>query len=96
MNLGHQLDQHTMGYLTYSTKLRLRNHEEGLELEEEESGMCSMLVLNFFESNIIIIAFEVRETERYYTSLSLQLGIPYTYAMFSYTHKFPKQKRRCR
>ena len=42
------------------------------------------------------MAFEVRETERYYTSLSLQLGIPYTYAMFSYTHKFPQQKRRCR
>ena len=49
MNLGHQLDQHTMGYLTYSTKLRMRNHDEGLELEEEESGMCSMLVLNFFD-----------------------------------------------
>ena len=44
VSLGHQLDQHTMGYLTYSTKLRLRNHDEGLELEEEESGMCSMLV----------------------------------------------------
>ena len=46
VSLGHQLDQHTMGYLTYSTKLRLRNHDEGLELEEEESGMCSMLVKN--------------------------------------------------
>ena len=44
VSLGHQLDQHTMGYLTYSTKLRLRNHDDGLELEEEESGMCSMLV----------------------------------------------------
>ena len=44
VSLGHQLDQHTMGYLTYSTKLRLRSHDEGLELEEEESGMCSMLV----------------------------------------------------
>ena len=71
-----------MGYLTYSTKLRLANHhDEGLELTEEESGMCTMLV---------------RDTEQYNTSLSLQLGIPYTYAMFSYTHKFPKQKRRCR
>jgi len=82
VSLGHQLDQHTMGYLTYSTKLRLANHhDEGLELTEEESGMCTMLV---------------RDTEQYNTSLSLQLGIPYTYAMFSYTHKFPKQKRRCR
>ena len=40
--------------------------------------------------------FKVRDTERYNTSLSLQLGIPYTYAMFSYTHKFPQQKRKCR
>ena len=44
----------------------------------------------------MISTIKVRDTERYNTSMSLQLGIPYTYAMFSYTHKFPQQKRKCR
>jgi hypothetical protein len=94
-SIGHTLDEHTVGYLTYSTNLRLeiefgtnsmsfarvRESEDSMELVQEESGMCTMVV---------------RDTEKYNMSLSLQLGIPYTYAMLSYTRKLPEQKRKCR
>jgi len=80
-SLGHQLDEHTVGYLTYSTKLRVREGEEGMEFTEDESGMCSMLV---------------RDTPKYHATLSLQLGIPYTYAMAAYTRKLEKKGRKCR
>lgn len=80
-SLGNQLDRHTVGYLTYSTTLRVRETSDSLALHQEESGMCTMVV---------------RDTEKYNTSFSLQFGIPYTYAMFAYTRKIPEKKRKAR
>ena len=59
----------------------MRESHDSLDLVEEESGMSTMLI---------------RNTEKYNTSLSLQLGIPYTYAMFAYTRKMDQLKRKVR
>ena len=50
-------------------------------LNEEDSGMCTMVV---------------RNTERYQTTASLRFGIPYTYAMLAHTWKLPEKKRKFR
>ena len=39
-------------------------------------------------------ALSYRNTEKYSLSLSLQLGLPYTYCMASYTRKMPQHKRK--
>jgi len=80
-SLGSHLDKHTVGYLRYSTNFRLKETEESILLEEEESGMCTMLV---------------RNTERYQTTATMQFGIPYTYAMLAFTWKVPEKKRKFR
>jgi len=80
-SLGSHLDKYTVGYLRYSTNFRLKETEESILLEEEESGMCTMLV---------------RNTERYQTTATMQFGIPYTYAMLAFTWKVPEKKRKFR
>jgi len=80
-SLGSHLDKHTVGYLRYSTNFRLKETEDSLFLEEEDSGMCTMVV---------------RNTERYQFTATMQFGIPYTYAMLAYTRKIPEKKRKFR
>jgi len=80
-SLGNYLDSQTVGYLTYSANMRLEETEEAFALNQEQSGMCTMVV---------------RSNERYHATASLQLGIPYTYFMLSYTRKLAEKKAKIR
>lgn len=79
--LESHLDKHTVGYLTYSTSLRVTETHDSLDLEQEQSGMETMVV---------------RDMPGYHLTGSLQLGIPYTYAMLSYTKKIQDKKKKLR
>jgi len=81
MSLGNHLDQHTVGYLTYSTNWRVFEMNDAVALNQEQSGMATMVV---------------RDTERYHAMASLQLGIPFTYVILSYTRKMTEQKQKLR
>jgi len=76
-SLGTHLDKNTSGFLRYSTNLRLAETEDSFTLQEEDSGMCTMVV---------------RNTERHQTTASLQFGIPNTYAILAHTWKLPENK----
>jgi len=80
-SLGTHLDKNTSGFLRYSTNLRLAETEDSFTLQEEDSGMCTMVV---------------RNTERHQTTASLQFGIPNTYAILAHTWKLPEKKRKFR
>jgi len=79
--LETHLDKHTVGYLTYSTTMKMTETQDSLELEQEQSGMETMIV---------------RNTPGYNFVGSVQLGIPYTYAMLSVTKKVPDTKKKMR
>ena len=80
-SLGTQLDRHTVGYLRYSTNWRVLDTEDNIMLQEDDSGMCTMVT---------------RSTERHNTTLSLQFGIPSTYLILAHTWKFEKPRRTAR
>ncbi|XP_023330820.1 dnaJ homolog subfamily C member 11 isoform X2 [Eurytemora carolleeae] len=79
--LETHLDKNTVGYLTYSTNLSLIETSDSIALEQEQSGMETMIV---------------RDTPKYHMVASVQLGIPYTYAMISYTRKIQDKKKKLR
>lgn len=76
ISLGNHLSKNTVGYLTYSTNWRVSEYNDAYELDQEQSGMSTMLV---------------RNTEKFHFSVSLQFGIPYTYFMASVTRKFDSE-----
>jgi len=80
-SLETNLDRHTVGYLTYSANLSLLETENTFALEEEQSGMETMIV---------------RSTGSYSLTGSVQLGIPYTYALLSCSKKFNDNKNTLR
>lgn len=81
ISLGNQLDQHTVGYLTYSTNWRVFETNDAVAMNQEQSGMATMVV---------------RDTEKYHAIMSLQLGIPFTYVMLAYTRKMAEAKQKVR
>ena len=54
---------------------------DAVALNQEQSGMATMVV---------------RDTEKYHAMASLQLGIPFTYVILSYTRKMTEQKQKLR
>jgi len=81
LSLGRYLDQRTVGYLTYINSLGVKEDEEEISLYSQQSAMSSMVV---------------RSSERYHATASLQLGIPQTYVMLSYTRKLLNNKFKLR
>ena len=76
VSLGNHLGKNTVGYLTYSSDWKLSEYNDVYELDQEQSGMSTMLV---------------RSTGKFHITLSLQFGIPYSYAMVSVTRKFDQE-----
>jgi len=79
--MENHLDKHTVGYLTYSTNFDLVETSDSIGLEQEQSGMQTMIV---------------RDKPGYHMVASVQFGIPYTYAMLSYTKKIQDKKKKLR
>jgi hypothetical protein len=71
-----------MGYLTYATNWRVTESDVAVALNQEQSGMSTMVVY---------------DSEKYHIMTSLQFGIPYTYYMLAVSRKFtnPVGKFRC-
>jgi len=76
LSFGNHLGKNTVGYLTYSSDWKLSEYNDVYELDQEESGMSTMIV---------------RSTEKYHMTISLQFGIPYSYFMAAVTRKFNQE-----
>ena len=75
ISFGNTLNKRTIGYLTYTSSWRVSDYDEAIALEQETSGMSTMVVY---------------DSEKYHIMSSLQFGIPYTYLVLSLTRKFHK------
>ncbi len=75
------ISKKTTGFLTYSSNWQVVENDVAIGVEQETSGMATMIV---------------HDNDKYHIMSSLQFGIPHTYFTFSLTRKFQKPTTKLR
>ena len=71
--IGTPLTTRTRGTLSYQTSCQVYEDDYSVYLEEEQSGMNTMVIYN---------------SDKYHLATSLQIGIPHTFFNLSFARKF--------
>ena len=71
--MGTPLTQRTRGTLSYQTSGQVYEDDYSVYLEEEQSGMNTMVIYN---------------SDKYHLATALQIGIPHTFFNLSFARKF--------